>query len=178
MGVPHAGRPLLSLRDISPALRGNLPPNPRHEYFLTLAGPGVGGGSGRAPKPLPALPFLVRRKGSKRLFRGCPPKDPQGERSGRPARGPSPFVATRHFPRTAGESSPPPRPDSLVVTTNILRAKRCAPFTGKFLRFIGLSQNRTTARQAVSPVSGARCLESSQCNLSLFRPNRAGMQPR
>ena len=34
----------------------------------------------RTPK---GLPFLVRRKGSKRLFRGCPPKDPQGERSGR-----------------------------------------------------------------------------------------------
>ena len=59
------------------------PPNPQHGYFLDLAGPGVGGGSGRAPKPLPALPFLVRRKGSKRLFRGFPPKDPQGERSGR-----------------------------------------------------------------------------------------------
>ena len=25
------------------------------------------------------------------------------------ARGPSPFVAARHFPRTAGESSPPPQ---------------------------------------------------------------------
>ena len=26
LAAPHAGRPLLSLRDISPALRGNLPP--------------------------------------------------------------------------------------------------------------------------------------------------------
>ena len=47
-----------------------------------------------------------------------------GEPSGRPARGPSPFVATRHFPRTAGESSPPPRPDSLVVTAGVVRARR------------------------------------------------------
>ena len=38
---------------------------------------------GPCPRTPKGLPFLVRRKGSKRLFRGIPPKDPQGERSGR-----------------------------------------------------------------------------------------------
>ncbi len=52
----HAGRPPLSLRDISPAPRGNRPPNPR--------GPS----------------FSCGRKGCKRPFRGSlwtPPKDPR-----------------------------------------------------------------------------------------------------
>ena len=48
-------------------------------HFVTFPPPR----GGIFPNPLPALPFLVRRKGSKRLFRGFPPKDPQGERSGR-----------------------------------------------------------------------------------------------
>ena len=131
-----------------------MPPKPPHGYFLDLAGPGVGGGSGRAPKPLPALPFLVRRKGSKRLFRGCPPKDPQGERSGR-------------VPLS------PPRPGSFVVGVSLSRAKGCALVTGKTLRLIILLCHRTTARQAVALISGAGCPETSQCNLSLFRSGRA-----
>ena len=108
------------------------------------------------PKPLPALPFLVGRKGSKRPFKGTtvPLKIPC-------------WGALWPRPQT-------PRPETLVVTTDILRANRCAPFAGKFLRFIGLPQNQATVRQPISPVLGAGCSESSQCNLSLFRANWAG----
>ena len=51
-----------------------------------LAGPGVVGGSGRAPKPLPAPSFLMEEKMEKDHLRGTPVplKDPPaGERSGR-----------------------------------------------------------------------------------------------
>ena len=51
-----------------------------------LAGPSVGGGSGRAPKPLPAPSFLMEEKMEKDHLRGTavPLKDsPAGERSGR-----------------------------------------------------------------------------------------------
>ena len=75
----------------------------------------------------PGPSFSSGRKGCKRPFKRdfVPLKDsPVGEPSGRPARGPSPFVATRHFPRTAGEMSPPPRPGSLVVTAGVVRARR------------------------------------------------------
>ena len=57
------------------------------EYDLSnLAGPGVGGGSGRAPKPLPAPSFLMEEKMEKDHLRGTavPLKDsPAGEPSGR-----------------------------------------------------------------------------------------------
>ena len=62
------------------------------------------------PKPLPALPFLVGRKGSKRPFKGAP--------------------APLKIPRWGAlwpRPPKPPRPDSLVVTAIVLRAKRCAP---------------------------------------------------
>ena len=132
------------------------PPNPRHGYFLDLAGPGVGGGSGRAPKPLPALPFLNARKGSKRSFKGTavPLKIPC-------------WGALWPRPQT-------PRPGSLVVTVSLLRAKGCVLLAGKTLLFVNLCCYRTTARQAVSLISGAIGLDVSECNLSLFRPNRAG----
>ncbi len=92
---------------------GRLGPRPQTPagpgYFLTLAGPGVGGGSGRAPKPLPALPFLNARKGSKRSFKGTPA----------PLKIPR-WGALWPCPQT-------PRPGSSVVTTGILRANRRAP---------------------------------------------------
>ncbi len=141
-----AGRLFLKL-SASPFL--GYPPNPSTDYFLDLAGPGVGGGSGRAPKPLPALPFLVRRKGSKRLFRGFPPKDPQGERSGRVPLTP-----------TAGILCGRSKHDKRAETRFQHR---------KILLFVNLYRYRTTAQQPISLVSGAGCPESSACNLSLFR---------
>ena len=48
-----------------------------------LAGPGVGGCSAHAPEPLRAFLFLLEEKEAKDYLGGCPPKDPQGERSGR-----------------------------------------------------------------------------------------------
>ena len=134
------------------------PPNPSTDYFLDLAGPGVGGGSGRAPKPLPALPFLVRRKGSKRLFRGFPPKDPQGERSGR-----VPLTPTAGFRGLGGEH------DKRAETRFQHR---------KILLFVNLCCYRATSQQPISLISGARCEGSSQYNLSLFRANLAGRCPR
>ena len=145
---------------------------------------------GIVPRTPRGLPFLVGRKGSKRPFRGIPltgavplchfvtfpphsggivPKDPQGERSGRPARGPSPFVATRHFPRTAGESSPPPTAGILGGNSRRIESQQVRSFTGKFCTLIRISQNRATARQAVSLILGASGLESSKCNLAPFR---------
>ena len=85
------------------------------EYDLSnLAGPGVGGGSGRAPKPLPAPSFLMEEKMEKDHLRGTlsPLKIPLWG---------SPLAV----------SPTPPRPGSLVVTTGISRAKGCAFYTEK-----------------------------------------------
>ena len=81
---------------------------------------------------------LGARKGGKDFhppdgnrFPVCSPSRGNASRSiwllGLAARGPSPFVATRHFPRTAGESAQTPRPGSLVVGTSLLRANKRVP---------------------------------------------------
>ena len=152
-GRAHARRPPLSLRDISPAPRGNRPQTP--------AGP----------------IFSYGRKGSKRPFKRAPAPD-----GGRPPLSLRDISPTQwgnlplKIPRWGALWPRPqtPRPETLVVTTDVLRANRCAPFAGKFLRFIGLPQNQATVRQPISPVLSAGCSESSQCNLSLYRANWAG----
>ena len=81
-------------------------PEASPKYLSDLAGPGVGGGSGRAPKPLPAHPFLMEEKDAKDHLRGTlsPLKIPLWG---------SPLAV----------SPTPPRPDSLVVTAGVVRAR-------------------------------------------------------
>ena len=107
----------------------------------------------RTPK---GLPFLVGRKGSKRPFKGAaaPLKIPR-------------WGALWPRPQT-------PRPGNFVVGSSISRAKKCAPVAEKFLLFVKLLGHRTTVWQADSPISSVNRSETSQCNLSLFRPNWAG----
>ena len=66
-------------------------------------------------------------------FPVCSPSRGNASRSiwllGLAARGPSPFVATRHFPRTAGESSPVPAglcPDPRFFEKNRVKLLYCA----------------------------------------------------
>ena len=131
------------------------PPNPQHGLFFRPRRSRRRGLFSPCPRTPKGLPFLVRRKGSKRLFRGCPPKDPQGERSGRVPLAP-----------TAGILCGRSKHDKRAETRFQHR---------KILLFVNLYRYRTTAQQPISPVSGAGCPESSACNLSLFRPNRAEM---
>ena len=124
--------------------------------------------------PRPFL-FLLEEKEAKDYLGGAPPKDPQGERSGRPARGPSPFVALRHFPRTAGESSPyTPTAGILCGSSRRIESQYARSCCRKILLFVKLFHNRATVRQAVSPVLGADSLGTSACNLTLFCANLAG----
>ena len=108
-----------------PPPRGGIFPKPPARIFFRPRRSRRKGRSGRPLTP-PAPSFLMEEKMEKDHLRGTavPLKDsPAGERSGRPARGPSPFVATRHFPRTAGESSPPPRPGNCEIGSHIVRAR-------------------------------------------------------
>ena len=157
-GSPYRGRPLLSLRDISPALRGNLPQAPARIFFE----PRRSRRWGRLrPRPqTPAGPsFSSGRKGCKRPFRGIPPKDPQGERSGR----------VPHFTPTAG---------ILGGRSRHIESRKARFLCRNILRFFNLLQYRTTARQAVSPVLGVCRQGALECNLSLFRADWAERLPR
>ena len=94
-----------ALGDFHPAQAGRANLKPSASLFLILsdlAGPGVGGGSGRAPKPLPAPSFLMEEKMEKDHLRGTPvplKNPPAGEPSGRVPRphGREPWWYSRHI---------------------------------------------------------------------------------
>ena len=143
-------------RDFSPCPGEGEYLKPQASLFFILsdlAGPSVGGCSAHAPEPPRAFLFLVEEKEAKDHLGGSPLKTPRG---------------------SALAASPDPTAGFLGGRSkHNKRAEAHSPYW-KTLLFMKLCRYRATARQADSPISGANGSESSQGNLSLFRPNRAG----
>ena len=108
---------------------------------------------GPCPRTPRGLPFLNARKGSKRSFKGAPA----------PLKIPR-WGALWPCPQT-------PRPDSLVIVTSLLRAKRCTLYTKQSCALQCFLNYRTTAQQPNPLISGANRPGSSARNLIPFRAN-------